>query len=186
MIKTDHSEYSRIFTDNHTIILYVGPLWPNGIGSIAELLQRRLDLYGRPSNASYAAFAIFVEQLNNMLMYSASKERIEYPDGSFSELPQGSVILGINEGSYYIKTENFVSEEDAKTLKENIDYLNGLEKKELLWNYKSKLRTCNMKTGSKGAGLGLIGIAWRAKSKIGYEFTPGDNNMQQFAMYVTV
>ena len=181
----DFCEYNTVFTDDRTIFVYGGPLWANGLYSIAEVLKQYLDMNDKQSNTA-SVFAVFIEQMNNMLIHSAEKESINHPDGHIFELPKGSFILGIQDGSYFIQTGNVVAKENADMLKERIDYLNSLEKKELMCNYKKQAKNKGIRLGDRGAGIGLIEIAWRATSKIKYEFMPDKNDMVRFTMHVTV
>jgi len=71
-------------------------------------------------------------------------------------------------------------------LKERIDFLNTLDKKELRQFYKEQMKAENDNPESKGAGLGLTEIARRATSKIEYEFIPYGEGLSYFTMYVTV
>ena len=181
----DFCEYGDVFTDNRTILIYGGPLWSSGVYNMADMLRQYLDMNNQSSSA-ISVFAVFIEQVNNMLMYSEEKECINHPDGYNFELPKGSFLLAVNDGTYFIKTGNIVAKETAEILKNRIDYLNSLEKKELLCDYKEHVKSKKSIFGSKGAGIGLIEIAWRATSKIKYEFMPNENDMVHFTMCVTV
>jgi len=184
----DFSEYKKAFADEHTVLSYNGPLWSTGIYGIAEMFRQYLDLDGQPSNTSLAIFAVFIEQLNNMMMHSAERVRISHPDGEHSESPKGSFLLGNKDGVYFLYSGNYVTSENADILKERINSLNQTEKKELMKGYKFEARNDdeNESSDSKGAGIGLYEIALRASSKIEYEITTHQNGKLYFNMYVTV
>jgi len=182
----DFSTCDKMFAKNHTILVYGGPLWANGVYNMAAVLKQYLDMRDQSSNEAHSVFAVFVEQLNNMLMHSEEKEMVSQPDGSTLELPKGSFILGIHNGSYFIQTANAVAKDNAPALKDRIDYLNGLEKEALMNNYKERVKSKKSSSETKGAGLGLLEVAWRCTSKIAYEFTPGEDNMLNFTMRVTI
>jgi hypothetical protein len=135
-----------------------------------------------PLSESQAVFSVFVEQMNNMLMYSAEKEKHEHPGTTTS----GIFVLGSVDKSYYVQTGNVIKESSVGLLKERIDYLNTLDKKELRQFYKEQMKSENDNPESKGAGLGLTEIARRATSKIEYEFIPYGEGLSYFTMYVTV
>jgi len=181
----DFFDYNSVFTENRIVLVYGGPLWADAVYSMADILRKYLDLKGQPANATQSIFAVFVEQLNNMMMHSAEKECIVQVGGSYSELPKGSFVLGINEGNYYLQTGNIVTKKNSEVLKERIDYLNSLEKKELIDSYKEKVKE-KFGSSDRSAGAGLIEIAWRAKSKIKYEFTHHADDLLHFTMYVTI
>jgi hypothetical protein len=127
---------------------------------------------------------VFVEQMNNMLMYSAEKE--EHAERKPVETASGIFVLGTLDKSYYVQTGNVIKNSSVGLLKERIDFLNTLDKKELRQFYKEQMKTENDNPESKGAGLGLTEIARRAASKIEYEFTPYGEDLSYFTMYVTV
>jgi len=179
-------EYSKLLAKHNISMIYSGPLWAEGIDGMAEFLQKRLDMDAVPLNASQAVFSVFVEQINNMLMYSAEKEKHERPEANPAETSSGIFILGTCDKSYYVQTGNVIKDSSVGLLKERIDFLNTLDKKELRQFYKEQMKTENNNPESKGAGLGLTEIARRAASKIEYEFIPYGEGLSYFTMYVTV
>jgi hypothetical protein len=179
-------EYSKLLAKYNISIIYSGPLWAEGIEGMAEFLQKRLDMDDMPLNASQAVFSVFVEQMNNMLMYSAEKERHERPETNSAETSSGIFVLGTCDKSYYVQTGNVIKNSSVGVLKDRIDFLNTLDKKELRQFYKEQMKTENNNPESKGAGLGLTEIARRAASKIEYEFIPYGEGLSYFTMYVTV
>ena len=179
-------EYVKVLEKNNISVMYSGPIWPGGIDGMAELLQRRFDIDGLPLNASQAIFSVFVEQMNNMLMYSTEKEVFEQSDEGKMQISKGIFILGIRDKTYFVYTGNQLKNSSAALLKERIDYLNTLDKKELRKYYKECMNSDNDNPESKGAGLGLIEVARRASSQIAYEFEPRGNEMQYYTMYVEI
>jgi hypothetical protein len=177
-------EYSKLLAKHNISIIYSGPLWAEGINGMAEFLQKRLDMDDMPLSASQSVFSVFVEQMNNMLMYSAEKEK--HPEKSAAEMATGIFVLGSLDKSYYVQTGNVIKNSSVGLLKERIDFLNTLDKQELRQFYKEQIKTENDNPESKGAGLGLTEIARRAASKIEYEFIPYGEGLSYFTMYVTV
>jgi hypothetical protein len=182
-MKFNIMEYNKLLAEHNISIIYSGPLWAEGIDGMAEFLQKRLDMDDMPLSASQAVFSVFVEQMNNMLMYSAEKEKHERPE---TETSSGIFVLGTCDKSYYVQTGNVIKDSSVGLLKERIDYLNTLDKKELRQFYKEQMKSENDNPESKGAGLGLTEIARRATSKIEYEFIPYGEGLSYFTMYVTV
>jgi hypothetical protein len=179
-------EYSKLLAEHNISIIYSGPLWAEGIDGMAGFLQKRLDMDDMSLSASQAVFSVFVEQMNNMLMYSAEKEKRERPEAGAVETSSGIFVLGSYDKSYYVQTGNVIKNSSVGLLKDRIDYLNTMDKKELREFYREQMKTENDNPESKGAGLGLTEIARRATSKIEYEFTPYSEGLSYFTMYVTV
>jgi hypothetical protein len=180
-MKLDIARYNNMLANQCIMMIYSGPLWVKEMEGMAEMVQNRLDLDDMPLSVSQSVFSIFVEQMNNMMMYSAQTERFKQMD-----VPCGVLLLGTSGKEYFIQSGNMMHDRNVPLLVDRLDYLNTLDKKELRQHYKMKIRETDDNPDSKGAGVGLIEIARRAKSKIEYEITPGDNGLSYFTMYVTV
>ena len=178
--------YHKMLRENKITLVYSGPLWAEGIGGVAGTLKKRLEYDELPLETSQEVFSVFVEQMNNMLMYSTEKEQFDTPDELHSEAPKGTFILGTKGKSYFIQTGNMMRNETVDPVRNRIDYLNTLDKLELRKYFKEQMRLESSDPESKGAGLGLIEIARRISSKIEYTFTPFDEKYTFFTMYVTI
>jgi len=185
-MKFNIHDYSKMLEDNNIQVIYSGPIWTSGIDGLAEMMIKRLEFDDLPFTSSQAVFSIFVEQINNMMMYSADKDYKNDEDGNSQKISKGVFILGVQGTTYFIQSGNLVTNYSAEVLKERIDYLNTLDKKELRLYHKERLKAENDNLESRGAGIGLIEIARRSSSPIIYEFLPYDDERQYFSMYITV
>lgn len=182
----DMLEYYHMLKRNNVSIIYSGPIWADGVEEIGSTLRKRLELDDLPFSAAQSIFSVFVEQMNNMLYYSAEKEHFSYHEGKQTELSAGVFLLGIKDKTYFLQSGNMMKEININLIKERIDYLNTLDKKQLRQYYREQLKQENKNPDSKGAGLGLIEIARRASSKIEYCFTPVEKGLVFFTMYVRI
>ena len=180
----DMMEYHKKLREHNITLVYSGPLWAEGIGGFATTLKKRLEFDNLPLETSQEVFSVFVEQMNNMLMYSAEKTQLE-ADGLHSEAPKGTFVMGVRGSQYFIQTGNVMENKMVGFIKDKIDYLNTLDKKELRKYYKQQ-RLENDNPESKGAGLGLIEIARRVSSKIEYTFTPYEEGYTFFTLFATI
>lgn len=178
--------WHRMLSDKRITLIYSGPLWSEGIGGIAGTLKKRMEFDQIPLDTSQEVFSVFVEQMNNMLMYSAEKEKFEIQNEDLSESPKGTFILGKEGSTYFIQTGNVMRNSNIDLIKNRIDYLNTLDKKELRKFYKEQMRLDDTNPESKGSGLGFIEIARRISSKIEYSFTPYDEGLTFFTLFVTI
>jgi hypothetical protein len=185
-MKMDVERYNKMLSENHILMIYSGPLWSEELDSLSEMLQSRLNLEELPENIAQAVFSVFIEQITNMMMYSAKTEMFGDGKDKNLEVPCGLLVLGTQEKTYFIQSGNLMKHSSVPRLKEKIEYLNKLDKKALRKYYKEKLYNGDDNPESKGAGLGLIEIARRASSKIDYDIIPQDNDMAYFTMYVTI
>lgn len=182
----DMLEYYRMLKSNNVNIIYSGPIWADGVEGIGGTLRKRLELDALPLSASQSVFSVFVEQMNNMLMYSTEKQRFHAAEEDAFGVSTGVFILGAQDKKYFLQSGNLMRTESVERMRQRIDYLNTLDKPQLRKYYKEQIKIENKNPDSKGAGLGLIEIARRASSKIKYEFTPMEDGQTFFAMYVEI
>jgi hypothetical protein len=185
-MKINMLDYNRMLIDNNISIIYSGPLWADGIDGLAEFLQRRLDMDEMPLGASQSVFSVFVEQLNNMLMYSTDKQHFERLETAPLETAKGIFLMGKHDKMYFLQTGNFMKDGSVELLRNRIDHLNSLDKQQLRQFLKKQRGAEDDNPESKGGGLGLIEVARRASSKIDYEFIPCGGGITYFTMYVTI
>jgi hypothetical protein len=177
-------EYTNKLKELNIYISYNGPLWDDGIRGIAEMVKTSLSYEDLSSNASKTIFSVFVEQVTNMLMYSAEKEVFEKMDKN--EVSTGMLLLGHKGRTHFIQTGNVIRSDSVETVKNKIDHLNTLDKKELRQYHREIMRNGDDNPDSKGAGLGLIEIARRVSAPIEYKFEPIDEDLSYFTMYVEI
>jgi len=183
----DMFEYHKMLRENKITLVYSGPLWAEGIGGVAGTVKKRLEFDDLPLETSQEVFSVFVEQMNNMLMYSCENELFMVPDELHAEAPKGTFMLGTKGKAYFIQTGNVMKTDSVELIKNRINYLNSLTKDELTEYYwEQSLSDDDDNPDSKGAGLGLIEIARRISSKIEYKFIPYDEKHTFFTMYVTI
>lgn len=165
------------------LFCYSGPIDQASIEGVGSTLRKNLELEEAGNVTTLSVFSIFVEQVQNILNYSAEKlSKAEYDD----ELKIGIVVIGHEQnGSYFIYCGNRVYNEDISKLSENIDLIRNLNKEELKALYKER-RKMEPAPGSKGAGLGLIEMARKAGKPLEYSFEPIDDTFSFFSIKVIV
>jgi hypothetical protein len=184
-MKLDIVSYNQMLSDNHILIIYSGPLWAEGLDGMAETLQSRLNLDDMPLNVSQAVFSVFIEQMTNMMMYSAEKQLFDRYEAEKLEVSRGLLVLGTYDKTYFIQSGNMMKDASIPLLKERLDHLKSLDKKELRKYYKEKIKNLDDNPESKGAGVGLIEIARRSTS-IEYDIISHGGGLSYFTMYVTI
>ena len=166
------------------LFCYSGPIAHASIEGVGYTLRRNLEVEAAGNTATQAVFSIFVEQVQNILNYSAEKlgSDAELDD----ELRVGVVVIGHeDDGSYFIYCGNRVYNNDIPRLENKIESIRHLSKDELKALYKER-RRMEPEPGSKGAGLGLIEIARKAGKPLDYSFTKIDNEFSFFSIKVVV
>jgi len=176
----------KSLNDKKIIFIYSGPLWSEGICEIAGTLNKCLEFDEIPKHTSQEVFSVFIEQMNNMLMYSADMTQFNADGIKKAKYPKGTFILGKEGKTYFIQTGNVMKNESVELAKSRIDYLNTLGKEEIRKYYKEQMKQKDNNPESKGSGLGFIEIARRTTSKIVYSFVPYRKGLTFFTMYVTI
>lgn len=177
----------RMIRENNISVIYNGPVWVDGMEGIGKTLRKRLELDELPLSTSQSVFSIFMEQMYNVLHYSADRGTVCSEDtGEEIPVSYGVFVLGTKDKQYFIQCANKIEPGQIPHLKKRIDFLNSLDKPGLRQHYKERIRADNDNPYSKGAGIGLIEIARRANSKIEYAFLPLEDGCSLFTLYVTV
>jgi len=177
-------EHANKLKDLSINISYSGPMWDDGVKGIAKMVRTSLSHDDLSAKASKVIFSVFVEQVTNMLMYSAEKEL--YENDEKEEISVGMLVLGHKENTYFIQTGNAVKSSAVDLIQSKISHLNTLDKQGLRQYYKEVMRSGDDNPESLGAGLGLIEIARRATAPIGYKFEPMEDGLSYFTMYVEI
>jgi len=179
---TNMLEYYNMTKKFDVDLIYSGALWADGIEGLGTTLRKHMEFEHLSLSASHSVFSVFVEQMNNMLMYAVEREEVE----GHPNVPKGVFVLASKDKVYYAQSGNVMRAESAELVRNRIDHLNTMDKPTLRKYYKEQIRNEDTNPESKGAGIGLIEIAKRASAPIEYIFTPYNEGLVFFAMSVTI
>lgn len=157
-------DFYRDIKGKRIIFCYSGPIAHVGLEGVAQTLRRNLEMEQNNGNATQAVFSVFIEQMQNVLNYSAERpgpSDAENADGAAPDLRVGIVIVGMDDDGYCILCGNNIHNRDRERIAARIDEIRNLDKNELKALYKERRRQTS-EPGSKGAGLGLIEMARKA------------------------
>ncbi|MEW5772248.1 MAG: SiaB family protein kinase [Thermodesulfobacteriota bacterium] len=153
------------------IFCFSGPTSQSVVEGIGEALRHKMELEDTSMTVSHRVFAIFVEQMQNVVNYSA--EKAQGAADEEGDLRNGMVVVGKKGERFYVISGNYIAREDAARIAAILDRLRGMGREELKAFYKEQRRR-EPEAGSKGAGLGLIETARKA-SEISYELADVDD-----------
>jgi hypothetical protein len=125
-------------------------------------------------------FAVFVELAQNIMHYSAEKEKI-----NDKELGVGTILFSEDDNNFTIFSGNKIENSKASKLIKHLDIINSMDEAALKKFYKERLHSSS-EQDSKGAGLGLIDIARKSKSKINYDVLPVDDIYSFLKIDITI
>lgn len=171
------------------IFAYSGYVTEPVLSGVGEALKQKLTIDDADTKTLRSVFAIFVEQMQNIIRYSAEKAHQESPPateaGALKEMRYGILTIGREGDDYVVCAGNLVRQEDVERLKERLGRIRNMSKDDLKALYKEQLRA-DPEQGSKGAGLGLLEIARRATKPIEFDFADFDSNHAFFALKATI
>lgn len=166
------------------LFCYSGPIDQASIEGVGSTLRKNLEIEEARNVTTISVFSIFVEQVQNVLNYSA--EKLGKSEDDADDLKIGIVVIGHEEnGDYFIYCGNRIYNEDIPRMSENIELIKDLNKDELKALYKER-RRMDATPGSKGAGLGLIEMARKSLKPIEYSFEKIDDVFSFFSIKVMV
>ena len=155
------------------IFAYSGYVTEPVLSGVGEALKQKLTIDDADTKTLRSVFAVFVEQMQNIIRYSAEKS----PDGAVegnrnahcrksatasSPSAKRATTMWSAPATSSIATTWTVSTREAQPIRD-------MSKDELKALYKEQLRA-EPEAGSKGAGLGFMEIARRASKPIEFDF----------------
>lgn len=178
MLDNLYSLYEDLKRDG-VIFCFSGPATQSMVEVVGQTLKRKMELEDAGMSTVQRVFSLFVEQMQNVMNYSAEKIP-EGADGPGS-LRHGVVVVGQESDCFYVLCGNKVTLSQCEKMEERIAYLNSLSKTELKDYYKA-MRRENPEEDSKGAGLGFIEMFRRASEPPQYMVTPIDSETVFFSI----
>jgi hypothetical protein len=167
------------------VFAYCGYVTEPVLTGVGDALKQKLVLEDMDTKTARSIFAVFVEQMQNIIHYSAEKGQhaasSESAKGGPQELRYGIMTISRNGGGYIVKAGNLVEKNDIERLSSKLDHIRRADKEELKAMYKERLHS-EPSDGSKGAGIGFIEIARRVSRPITFDFIEADERFAFFAL----
>ena len=171
------------------IFAYSGYVTEPVLSGVGEALKQKLTIDDADTKTLRSVFAIFVEQMQNIIRYSAEMAHATPPPAADAkallEIRYGILTIGKEGDDYVVCAGNLIREADVERLRDRLSKIKGLNKEELKVLYKEKLRAYP-EEGSKGAGLGFMEIARRASKPIEFDFVEVEGGHSFFALKATI
>lgn len=149
--------YHQKMISEDILVIHKGDFSQDAIFPVLKIIEENLQKAKKDAVSKKKIFHILVELLQNISKHC-------YMDGDKKE---GIFLIGRSDNYFVINTGNLIRNEEIDVLKEQLEFINGLNGKELKELYLCKLRERNI-PNSNGAGIGLIDIARRLISPINY------------------
>jgi hypothetical protein len=155
------------------IFAYSGYVTEPVLSGVGEALKQKLAIDDADTKTLRSVFAVFVEQMQNIIRYSAEKSPEEplpaAHERALTEIRYGILTIGKEGNDYVVCAGNLIFRNDVERLDSRLSKIRDMSKDELKAMYKEQLRA-EPEMGSKGAGLGFMEIARRASKPIEFDF----------------
>jgi len=169
MLADSMYDLKQLLSGNGISYCYSGCMTEEILLGIGNAIKNHMQARETDSRTSRSVFAVFVEQVQNVIRYSTEK----IVAGGSLEMPFGILAVGDLGGAIFVSCGNLVPAADVARLRANLEKIQGLDKAGLKALHKDVLRG-ETPEGSKGAGVGFIDIARHATRGIEFDFRPVD------------
>ena len=164
MLAEEYFRFKKEVNEKNIIFSFVGYVSENILVSLGEALKQKMAIEETDINTTKKVFSVFVEQVQNIIRYSA--ERI---GDEKREMSSGVISVGCEQGRFFVICGNTVMRDQVAGLQERLTTLRSLDKDAIKAFYKEKLKE-PPEVDSKGAAIGLIEIVRRSSQPIEFDF----------------
>lgn len=171
MLAKSYLDFKTRLDDQGALLVYCGGVSEVILAALGETLKQKMVERDADANVAKRLFSIFIEQVQNIIRYSEEREQVK--DTGQQGLGAGMIVVGIEDGRYFVVCGNFVQQDRVERLKARLDHLLTLDRDSMRQFYREKLRE-PPEEGSLGATIGLIEIARRSSLPIEYDFSMSD------------
>lgn len=185
VLAKDLFDFRAVLLRKGIMFAYSGYVTEPVLNGVGEALKRKLAIQDADTKTVRSVFAIFVEQMQNMIRYSAEKVPPDVPLDAPLELRFGVLTIGQENGDYVVHAGNLVLHADVERLRQRLSALSAMDREQLKVAYKEQLKA-GPDEYSKGAGIGFIEIARRASKPIEFDFMEVDGKHAFFALKACV
>jgi len=185
MLARELYDIRSILRKQGIIFAYSGYVTEAVLSGVGDAIKQKLLFDDADTKTLRSVFAVFVEQMQNMIRYSVETPKSGVIEPSYSGIRYGVLTIGQENGDYVIYAGNLIQRSDIKRLRERLSKIRDMNKDELRALYKERLRG-DPEEGSKGAGLGFVEIARRASKPIDFDFTDVDDEYAFFTIKASV
>lgn len=180
MLARDMYNFRDELSREGIIFCYSGYMTEEVLTGIGGALRMKLEIEHEERARARSLFAIFVEQVQNVVRYSAEREA-DGELGDTKELRYGVLTVGKSNSKYFVACSNLIARDDVPRLSKNLSAIQGMSADDLKALYKETLRG-DAPEGSKGAGVGFLDIARRALHGFEFDFEDIDDDHAYFCL----
>lgn len=181
MLAHEMYDFRNLLSQKGIIFCYSGYMTEDVLSGIGQAIRMKLELEEADKKIARSVFSLFVEQVQNVIRYSAEKEELR-SETIQKELRYGVLTVGqTDDNTFFVSCSNLIEDKDVQRLDGNLQHIKTLDDQGLKKLYKDTLRG-ETPEGSKGAGVGFIDIARRAKKGFEFDFMPVKDSRSYFCI----
>jgi hypothetical protein len=185
VLARDLFDFRAVLLQKGIMVAYSGYVTEPVLNGVGEALKQKLAIQDTDTKTVRSVFAIFVEQMQNMIRYSAEKIPEDARPEAPVELRFGVLTIGQQDGDYVVHAGNLVDRDDVERMRRRLSAISAMDRDQLKVAYKEQLKA-EPDEHSKGAGIGFIEIARRASKPIEFDFMDVDEEYVFFALKACV
>lgn len=169
--------FKQLMNENKLILMYSDGISPKTLENLMAITEDKLSRHTAEARTKKKVFNVMVECLQNISRHGQKDE---------TSLVSSIFIIGRDETDrFFILSGNVVAKKDEKELRAKLDRVNQMTEEELHQSYLDIIDDGKM-SDKGGAGLGLIDIVRKSRSKIQYHFRPQDKENLFFSFKVHI
>lgn len=172
--------FRKDLNEQGVILCYSGYITEDVLVSLGTMIKHSMSDRKTNKNLARGMFSLFVEQMQNVIRYSAEKET-SHLGGDAVILRYGLLVVGKESDRYFVACGNMVEKKDVDTLRNNLTRIKSLDPSGLNELFRSTLKG-ETPAGSLGAGVGFIDIARRATRGFEFDFSDVDDVLSHFSI----
>ena len=133
MLASDLYDLRSILHKEGIIFAYSGYVTEPVLSGVGEALKRKLVIDEADTKTLRSVFAVFVEQMQNIIRYSAETlwQDPERETGPASEIRHGILTIGKEGGEYVLYSGNLIERSEVGRLRERLIKIRDMSKDEL-------------------------------------------------------
>jgi hypothetical protein len=178
-IANEYLDFHQRMLGQGVIFSFVGYLSEGILFSLGEALKQKMRLDSTDANVTKRVFSVFVEQVQNIIRYSA--DRLYADAGTPTEMSSGMITVGRDATHFFVVCGNIVAREEGEDLRRRLEELVVMDQESIKTYYRAKLRE-PPEDGSRGASIGLIEIARRSSRPIEFGLTELEDERAFFCL----
>lgn len=163
---------------NGISLVYLGEFNQEITKMFTSMAEEDMDKQQEEMGTKRKVYHIMVETLQNMNKHSDDLSEQ-------GDIGKGLFMIGKKDETYYIITSNKIDINKTEKLKLALHTVNNADRKELSEMYKKQIKEGSL-SDKGGAGLGLIDIARKSRSRLDYHFLPYNDEYDFFILKVEI